>query len=299
MLSAKAPLAHSKNEGHTLGQKYEFMQTEMTTSTPSSTQSTPDDSSAPLKHLRIFPHSGEVVSRAKGLAKLAYFLVPRHALRPFVKEAKLIPLKLRNRNMARNYRNAHDLLINIGVGASGHEGWVNVDCYPNKGVNCVFDARKKLPFPTNSARAIFTEHFFEHIDYTEETPYFLTECRRVLQPGGVLRIIVPDTEKFLHSYANDADGGWENMAKMRNLNSQRREEWSDTEYNTRMEVINAVFRSGFSHKYAYDYETLEFLLLKYGFKTVLRQEYGRTLLPVLNIDQAVREAESLYVEAVK
>ena len=269
------------------------------TTSHSQARNTAGRTSSPIQHLRIFPHSGEVVSRATGLAKLAYSLVPRHALRPFFKECKLIPLKIRSRNMANTYRDARDLLINIGVGESGLEGWVNVDCYANKGVNCLFDARKRLPFPSNSARAIFTEHFFEHIDYTEEVPYFLSECLRVLKPGGVLRIIVPDAEKFLRSYVNDADGGWAEMAKMRLMNSERREEWSDTVYNTRMEVINAVFRSGFSHKYAYDYETLEFLLLKYGFKTAMRQAYGRTQLPELNIDLAIREAESLYVEGVK
>ncbi len=47
------------------------------------------------------------------------------------------------------------------------------------------------------------------------------------------------------------------------------------------------------------FETLEFLLLKYGFSRVLRQAYDCSILVDLRIDQERRQSESLYVEAVK
>jgi hypothetical protein len=66
-----------------------------------------------------------------------------------------------------------------------------------------------------------------------------------------------------------------------------------------MEVLNAMFRQYFEHKFAYDFPTLEFLLFRYGFSEVLNQSFGRSTLPELAIDSPDRASESLYVEAVK
>ena len=40
----------------------------------------------------------------------------------------------------------------------------------------------------------------EHIEPREELPRFLGDCHRALEPGGVLRIIVPDAERYLQAY---------------------------------------------------------------------------------------------------
>ena len=66
-----------------------------------------------------------------------------------------------------------------------------------------------------------------------------------------------------------------------------------------MELINVVFRQGFEHKYAYDYETLEFLLHRYGFSNVQQQKFGESWMEELSIDWERRASESLYVEAMK
>jgi hypothetical protein len=66
-----------------------------------------------------------------------------------------------------------------------------------------------------------------------------------------------------------------------------------------MEVVNFVFRQGNDHKYAYDAETLMRLLRDAGFPRIERQAFGRSLLPEICLDQPMRAAESLYVEAVK
>jgi predicted SAM-dependent methyltransferase len=145
-------------------------------------------------------------------------------------------------------------------------------------------------------KCIFCEHFFEHIDYTEEVPYFLSECHRVLKPGGVIRLIVPDIEKYLRAYSV---GGWEDLSKIRPLKTNHTDYYGGSQYNTRMELINVLFRQGHEHKFAYDEETLEFVLRRYGFRTVLRQEFGRSMMPELCLDQPTRACESLYVEAKK
>ncbi len=223
-------------------------------------------------------------------------VIPQHVYLPFVDELYAALLRENRQNIFQKYRVAKDLLVNIGSGATGKPGWVNVDLFAAPGVNCVYDCRRSLPFANNSVQGIFTEHFFEHIDYVEEVPDFLAECYRVLQPGGVLRIIVPDIEKYLKAYCQP---GWEALSKVRPLDCDRTDFYFHHKYNTKIELINFVFRQGYEHKYAYDFATLEFLLYKYGFSKVQKQEFGKSMMDKLCLDQQIRASESLYVEAVK
>src|SRR5690554_54993 len=139
---------------------------------------------------------------SQGLRRLIYRLspLPLHTLHPFIFEARLYLTRLRSRYLSHRFQNAKDLRVNIGPGLHAREGWTNVDIFDGPNITCVYDCRTSLPFPDASVRGIFCEHVFEHIDYTEEVPYFLTECHRVLQPGGVLRIIVPDAGRYLQAY---------------------------------------------------------------------------------------------------
>ncbi len=245
--------------------------------------------------LDVYPFHGRYLARARGIKRLLFWLLPRHTGFPFWLELQTTVLRLRTRGMPRRYRTARDLWLNLGAGDKGRTGWINVDIYPLCGVNCVYDCRKQLPFPDGSARAIFCEHFFEHLDYTEEVPCFLSECRRVLQPDGVLRLIVPDTERYLHAYAQ---GGWEPLRRLRSMGSDNYDTHLRTTYHTRMELVNAVFRQGHEHKFAYDYETLAFVLHHAGFRQVCRQQFGISQLSGLAIDLPERAPESLYVEAI-
>jgi predicted SAM-dependent methyltransferase len=150
----------------------------------------------------------------------------------------MFTVRLRTRNSPKEYAGKKDLLVNIGAGDSGKEGWVNLDGFPGNGVTCLADARKRLSFEDDSVRGIFSEHFFEHIDYCEEAPHFLRECFRSLQPGGVLRIIVPDLERYLRAYAED---DWNAFAKIRPLDKQLKDHHYGWQYNTQMELINLCF----------------------------------------------------------
>jgi predicted SAM-dependent methyltransferase len=164
------------------------------------------------------------------------------------------------------------------------------------GVNCIYDCRTSLPFADESATCIFTEHFLEHIDYCEEIPLFVSECYRVLKPGGVIRIIVPDAEKYIRAYCH---GGWEELDRIRPLGPEHTDAYFGSKYHTQMELLNVVFRQESEHKFAYDFQTLQFVLQRYGFSQVHRQEFRRSVLPQLALDRAERASESLCVEAVK
>ena len=205
-------------------------------------------------------------------------------------------LRLKGGRVVGRYRNSDNLLVNIAPGHDAKSGWVNVDVQKGPLIDCLYDCRKSLPFRDESVRGIFCEHFFEHLDYTEEVPYFLSECHRVLKKGGVLRLILPDAERYLRAYCN---GGWEELDRIRPLNPGHTDSYHLCRYNTPMELINVVFRQGHEHKFAYDFETLRFLLDRYGFSEVVLQECGTSLMAELCLDQVKLASESIYVDAKK
>jgi SAM-dependent methyltransferase len=61
------------------------------------------------------------------------------------------------------------------------------------------DLRKGIPFPDQSVDAVYHSHLLEHLD-REVVPTFLAEVRRVLKPGGIHRIVVPDLERDARDY---------------------------------------------------------------------------------------------------
>ncbi len=51
----------------------------------------------------------------------------------------------------------------------------------------------KLSFQDTSVSFIYSEHFFEHL-FLDEAIDLFNECYRILENGGVLRIVVPDAD---------------------------------------------------------------------------------------------------------
>lgn len=235
-------------------------------------------------------------SRRSKALKYITKIFPEHLLRQVAFESHMLFIRILSWNTSRRYRGKTNLLVNIGAGHAGKSGWVNIDGFAHHGINCRYDARKRLPFSDSSVKGIFTEHFFEHIDYTEEAPLFLDECYRVLINGGVIRIIVPDAEKYLNAYVRR---DWQDLASIRALDANMRDNYFKFKYNTRMELINFVFRQDQEHKFAYDFETIEFILKHNKFVEIKKQEFGKSMLQDICIDMAERASESLYVEAIK
>jgi len=88
--------------------------------------------------------------------------------------------------------------LNIGCGKLRPEGWVNADFLAAYGVLQV-DVRRPLPFPDAAFDAVYHSHLLEHLT-PEEGRRFLDECRRILLPGGVLRVVVPDFSDLVDEY---------------------------------------------------------------------------------------------------
>jgi SAM-dependent methyltransferase len=63
---------------------------------------------------------------------------------------------------------------------------------------------KGFPFPDNSFDAAYSSHVLEHFTL-EQGEYLLKEALRVLRPGGLLRIVVPDLETTLREFVRLLD----------------------------------------------------------------------------------------------
>jgi predicted SAM-dependent methyltransferase len=178
------------------------------------------------------------------------------------------------------------IYLNLGSGPRGvvDSHWINVDGYWDINVHYLMDFGRKWPFPDNCLNGIFCEHVFEHFDL-EHGYALLREALRVLQPGGSVRIIVPDGAKILRTYC-------ENPSE---LSSHRQ-----TETGHAMEAVNSYFRQRYEHQFIYDGELLIYQLARAGFNRIELVSYGvgevsRSII----LDDQKYSWESLYVEAAK
>lgn len=188
-------------------------------------------------------------------------------------------------------RRQRGLSVNLGSGGRGLAGWINADIRWHRDTDLRLDIRRRLPFATGSVRRLFAEHTIEHLDFRHDIPRVFAEFYRILEPGGTLRIIVPDGGRFLHAYASNGREAWIALG------------WDPSalpdDIHTPMHVINHIFHQDGEHLFAYDFETLDFALKRAGFATVVRQAFRVSRDPALAIDRENHRPYSLYVEAVR
>ena len=172
--------------------------------------------------------------------------------------------------------------IHFGCGWNFLEGWDNTDMVipPNltkeqEAHIKIIDVTKTLPYESDSVDFIFHEHMIEHIDEVDGYN-FLTECYRVLKPGGVMRLSCPSIDGAMQVYQN-----WDNVS------NEFKEEYG---FLTKARFINHfiyyeaagytgkkftpeggikyVNNPDYWHKYMYDREDFSYKLDYIGFKEV-------------------------------
>lgn len=89
--------------------------------------------------------------------------------------------------------------LNVGCGSRFHSEWINLDSRPSHPDIQVHDLREGIPFTDNSFEVVYHSHVLEHLRKTQ-APFFLKECWRVLKPGGILRVVVPNLEGIVRNY---------------------------------------------------------------------------------------------------
>jgi predicted SAM-dependent methyltransferase len=98
-------------------------------------------------------------------------------------------------------------LLNLGCGSRFHKDWLNIDFKSNHEDVKEFDLRKGIPLESNSVSVVYSSHVLEHFQ-KEAAPSFLKEVHRVLEPGGIIRIVVPDLEQIVRAYLKEFDMGF-------------------------------------------------------------------------------------------
>ncbi|MBL8340740.1 MAG: methyltransferase domain-containing protein [Rubrivivax sp.] len=87
--------------------------------------------------------------------------------------------------------------LHIG-GAQARAGWEVLDVRTAAHVQHVGDALDLARFADGTFAEIYASHVLEHFDYVQALPRALAEWHRVLAPGGVLRLSVPDIDILAH-----------------------------------------------------------------------------------------------------
>ncbi len=85
------------------------------------------------------------------------------------------------------------VLVNLGCGARFHPAWINYDLHASSPIVTACDLTQGIPLRDSVADAVYSAAVFEHLR-PFDIDGFLSECQRVLKPGGILRIAVPDFE---------------------------------------------------------------------------------------------------------
>jgi predicted SAM-dependent methyltransferase len=192
--------------------------------------------------------------------------------------------------------------INIGCGLSGIAGWENLDNSPTIWVSRIpllnrllktpawprdvrrYDVRKGLPYADGSVRYVYSSHTFEHFTYNESLA-IAKECLRVLAPGGILRIVVPDLSLIVREYLADAGAqAAQTFLSRLSLNHS----------------LQDFVHPGSNHSQMFDAKLLLHLLREAGFVQLEVSSYREGMIPEIDqLELEVRCRESLYVEALK
>lgn len=195
--------------------------------------------------------------------------------------------------------------LQIGCFDQPVEGWINTDVSPHIRISRVpglakllytagrinehryrqhasglwkqvqfLDAGKRFPFETDSLSAIYSTHVLEHLEQ-HVVRNLLLECHRVLKPGAVLRIGVPDLDTLVHSYdGSNPDAFVEKMFETKENNGKNRHVW----------MYNAT--------------SLKELLKNFGFSSLKVCAFHEGICPDLDLLDN-RQHETIFIEATK
>jgi predicted SAM-dependent methyltransferase len=193
---------------------------------------------------------------------------------------------------------------NLGCGTMLYEGFLNVGFWSQLEKDAVYrdlngtrntfmlnhDLTEGIPAEDDSLDLVYHSHMLEHLSFKEGIA-FTQECFRVLRPGGVIRILVPDLELFARAY----------LSRDEFFLGEYRKNLDPTIHSTPASVFMGMLHNH-GHKMGYDFETLRWLLLRSGFVDVRRTLYSDSAVEGIELIEPRspgRAMESLCVESRK
>lgn len=174
--------------------------------------------------------------------------------------------------------------LNWGCGASGMPGWINSDRKQGPHIQISCDIREGLPIPDASFDYAVSVHALPELVYPDIVPA-LRELRRVLRPGGTLRLGLPDMDRAIEAYRReDRDYFLVPDDEVRSIGGK---------------LIVQLIWYGYSRT-LFTSDFIQELMEAAGFREVRMCEYGKTRSRwpgIVELDD--RERESLFVEGVR
>jgi predicted SAM-dependent methyltransferase len=188
-------------------------------------------------------------------------------------------VRARERRKAEALAGQPGLRLHLGCGGERKAGWVNIDLLGDP-VDVAWNLANPLPFASGSVAAVFHEHLLEHLPLRAGDS-FMGECHRVLAPGGILRVGVPDAGKLVRSYAGDR-------------------EYLEARHPDRPTALLAVQELFYWHRHTamFDTDTLALFFRANGFPDPQERDYADTELDEAP-DTERRRDQTLYMEARK
>lgn len=217
--------------------------------------------------------------------------------------------KERGRQIKKGPPNAR---VNLGAGTTwSKEGWVALDKFhTGEGDNVVVGdlLHRDLPriFDENSVEAIYSTHTFEHFTFAEANE-ILSDCFRVLKPGGAIRIVTPDLDIAAENFQKRNKEWWlKNEIQWYKEGADLSEldiSWNflktiGVQMNPKypLRTMREVIRG--YHYSAYNFAIMSKLFSNAGFKKIKKKSCGVSDYPFFE-DMDNRPVCSLYVEATK
>ena len=221
--------------------------------------------------------------------------------RAAVMDGKRVLWTLKRGSIIRSYLNANPVRkLQIGASRTPFPDWLNTDIYPERADVAYMDATRPFPLPDASMDYVACEHMIEHIDYAGAQA-MLGECRRVLKPGGKIRVATPDLQVLIRLC--DAQPSAE---------AKKYLEWIVQKTLPTVKefpgvfVLNNAFRA-WGHQFLYDAATLKMTLASAGFTDFKAYKPGASDDPPLRGieshgktigNESINQFECMVVEAV-
>ena len=182
------------------------------------------------------------------------------------------------------------------------------------------ECTNRFAFKDNVLDVVYSSHFLEHLQRERVLP-FLLECRRVLKPGGIIIIVVPDLEDIIRRYVESINlikKGMANSEKMYNdaVNGLFDQMVRTVSGGTKEQkglarlvdllIIGSPSRRGELHKWMYDQFSMSRILMNTGFINIEVKTFDQSLVDRwnsfkldINPDGKEYKPGSLYMEAIK